>query len=162
MFHVTNIHQALLCYKGNYQANFYWCPCLDLLKVVILTPWCTFKATQMMVLCRWYESLCWQYKSQVCIGQISCSRNLAYSSGTNLTQDEIKSLEKTWFVLNKQQPIFPQSLFEGESSIPINRPMDEMSWPTSHNGKVVHCIMPFKMSNLHYNGGRLINFLKQL
>ena len=26
-----------------------------------------------------------------------------------------------------------------------------MSWPTSRNGKVVHCIVPFKMSNLHYN-----------
>jgi len=26
-----------------------------------------------------------------------------------------------------------------------------MSWPTSHNGKVVRCTMPFKMSNLHYN-----------
>jgi hypothetical protein len=29
--------------------------------------------------------------------------------------------------------------------------MDEMSWPTSRNGKVIHCTMPFKMSNLHYN-----------
>jgi hypothetical protein len=56
------------------------------------------------------------------------------------------------FVLNKLHPIFPWSLYGRENSIPINRPMDEMSWPTSHNGgKVVCCIVPFKMSNLHYN-----------
>jgi hypothetical protein len=70
---------------------------------------------------------------------------------TNITQDEIKSLEEKRFVLNKQQLMFPQSLFGGESSIPINRLVDEMSWPTSHNGKVIHHMMPFKMSNLHYN-----------
>jgi hypothetical protein len=29
--------------------------------------------------------------------------------------------------------------------------MDEMSRPTSRNGKVVRRIVPFKMSNLHYN-----------
>jgi len=50
---------------------------------------------------------------------------------TNITQDEIKSLEEKRFVLNKQQLMFPQSLFGGESSIPINRLVDEMSWPTS-------------------------------
>jgi hypothetical protein len=47
--------------------------------------------------------------------------------------------------------MFLQNLFKGESSIPINRPVDEMSWPTSRNGKVVHRTMPFKMSILHYN-----------
>ncbi len=47
--------------------------------------------------------------------------------------------------------MFPQNLFIGESSIPINRPLDEMSWPTSCNGKVVRHTVPFKMSNLHYN-----------
>jgi hypothetical protein len=47
--------------------------------------------------------------------------------------------------------MFPQSLFEGEKSIPINRPLDEMLWPTSRNGKAICCTMPFKMSNLHYN-----------
>jgi hypothetical protein len=70
---------------------------------------------------------------------------------TNLTQDEIKSLEEAWFVQNKQQLIFPWSLFGGESSIPINKLVDEMSWPTSCNGKAIRCIMPFKMSNSHYN-----------
>jgi hypothetical protein len=55
------------------------------------------------------------------------------------------------FVLNRQWPIIPQSLFEKENSVPINRLMDEMSWPTSPNGKVVCCRVPFKMSNLHYN-----------
>ncbi len=47
--------------------------------------------------------------------------------------------------------MFPQSLFRGESSIPINRPLDEMSWSTSRNGKAIRCTMPFKMLNLHYN-----------
>ncbi len=46
---------------------------------------------------------------------------------------------------------FSSSLFGGKSSILINRPMDEMSWPTSCNGKVVLHTVPFKMSNLHYN-----------
>jgi hypothetical protein len=63
----------------------------------------------------------------------------------------MNTLEKMKFVLNKQQIFFLQSLFGGENSIPINRPMDDMLWPTSHNGKVVHRIVPFKMSNLHYN-----------
>jgi hypothetical protein len=47
--------------------------------------------------------------------------------------------------------MFPRSLFGKENSIFINRIVDEMSWPTSRNGKVIHCTMPFKMSNLHYN-----------
>jgi hypothetical protein len=64
---------------------------------------------------------------------------------TNLTQDEIKSFGEARFVLNRQQPIFLRSLFRGENPIPINRLVDEMSWPTSCNGKVVHCIVPFKM-----------------
>ncbi len=37
-----------------------------------------------------------------------------------------------------------------------------MAWPTSRNGKVVHCIIPFKMSNLHYNRwevGRLFEMI---
>jgi hypothetical protein len=29
--------------------------------------------------------------------------------------------------------------------------MDEMSWPTSCNGKVVCCTMPFNVWNIHYN-----------
>jgi len=55
------------------------------------------------------------------------------------------------FDLNRQHPIFPRSLFGGEIYIPINRLVDEMLWPTSCNGKFVHCIEPFKMSNPHYN-----------
>jgi len=66
------------------------------------------------------------------------------------------------FVMNKRQPIFPRSLFEGESSIFINRPMDEMSWPTSRNGKVICCTMPFKMSNLHYNWWEFGQLLKAI
>jgi hypothetical protein len=79
---------------------------------------------------------------------------------TNLTIDEIKSLEEVGFVLNKQRLIFPQSLFGGESSIPINRLVDEMLWPTSPNGKVVCRRVPSKMSNLHYNRWEAFNFLK--
>jgi hypothetical protein len=70
---------------------------------------------------------------------------------TNLTQDEIKYLEEARFVLNRWQLIFLWSLFKGESFIPINRLVDEMLWPTSCNGKVIRCIMPSMMSNLHYN-----------
>jgi hypothetical protein len=62
-------------------------------------------------------------------------------------QDEIKYFEEARFVLNKQ-PICLQNLVRGENYIPINR---EMLWPTTRNGKVVCQIMPFKMSNLHYN-----------
>jgi hypothetical protein len=70
---------------------------------------------------------------------------------TKFTQDEIKSLEEVRFILNKWQSMFPQSLFKRESSILINKLVDEMLWPTSHNGKFVHSIVLFKMSNLHYN-----------
>jgi hypothetical protein len=44
--------------------------------------------------------------------------------------------------------MFPQSLFGGEISILISRPMDEMSWPTSDNGKVVHRIVPSLLQNV--------------
>jgi hypothetical protein len=47
--------------------------------------------------------------------------------------------------------MFLWSLFRKENSIPINRLMDEMLWPTSHNGKAICCMVPFKVSNLHYN-----------
>jgi hypothetical protein len=70
---------------------------------------------------------------------------------TNFMQDEIKFLQEVRFVLNKRQTIFPQSLFGKENSILINRLVDEMSWPTTHNDNVIHQIVPFKMSNLHYN-----------
>jgi len=76
------------------------------------------------------------------------------------TQDEIKSLEEARFVLNKQHLMFPQSLFERKNSIPINRPLDEMSWPTSHNCKAIHRTVPFKMLNLHYNHWEVGQLLK--
>jgi hypothetical protein len=47
------------------------------------------------------------------------------------------------FVLNKRQSMFPWSLFERENSIPINKQLDEMLWPTPHNGKAIHCTVPF-------------------
>jgi hypothetical protein len=53
--------------------------------------------------------------------------------------------------LNNWQLMFLQSRFKNENSIPINRPMHEMSWPTSHNGKAIHSMVPFKMLNLYYN-----------
>jgi hypothetical protein len=64
------------------------------------------------------------------------------------------------FVLNRRQPIFLWSLFKRESSILINRPVDEMSWPTSRNAKVIRHIVPFKMSNLHYNRWEVGQLLK--
>jgi hypothetical protein len=63
----------------------------------------------------------------------------------------MKSLEEMRFVLNKWQLFFFQNLLKNESSIPMNRLVGELSWPTSCNGKVVRHIVPFKMSNLHYN-----------
>ncbi len=79
---------------------------------------------------------------------------------TNLTQDEIKFFEEAWFVLNNWQSMFLRSLFKKENFIPINRLMDEMSWPTSHNGKSIRCMVPFKMSNLHYNRWEASRFLE--
>jgi hypothetical protein len=64
------------------------------------------------------------------------------------------------FVLNRWQPICPRNLFKGENSIPINRLVDEMSRPTSHYGKVVRHIVPFKMSKLYYNQWEVGQFLE--
>ncbi len=63
-------------------------------------------------------------------------------------QDEVKYSKEIGFVLNKWQHIHPWSLFGGEISIPINWPIDRMSWPTTH----FKHIMPSKMSKQHYNG----------
>jgi hypothetical protein len=38
--------------------------------------------------------------------------------------------------------------------------MDEMSWPTTRNGTVVCRVVPFKMSNLHYNQWEVGQLLK--
>ncbi len=46
MFRVAKVHRTFLCYKDNYQANFYWCPCPNLFKDVVLVPLCTLKATR--------------------------------------------------------------------------------------------------------------------
>jgi hypothetical protein len=72
-------------------------------------------------------------------------------------QDEIKSFEEVGFVLNKQQPIFFQNLFGKESSILINRPVDEMLRPTTPSGKAIRWIM---MSNLYYNRWEADQFLE--
>jgi hypothetical protein len=52
-------------------------------------------------------------------------------------QDEIKSFEVLGLVLNKRQPIFLQNIFIKENSILVNRQVDEMSWPTTPNGKTI-------------------------
>jgi hypothetical protein len=80
MFRIAKIHQAFLCYKDNCQINFYWCPCHDLLRVLVLVIWCTFKVMRVLVLCRWYESLHWWYKAQVCIEHTNYSKNLVDSN----------------------------------------------------------------------------------
>jgi hypothetical protein len=50
---------------------------------------------------------------------------------TNLTQNEVIFFEETSFVINKRKHIHLQGLFGGEIFVPINQPMDEMSWPTT-------------------------------
>jgi hypothetical protein len=37
-----------------------------------------------------------------------------------------------------------------------------MLWPTTRNGKVVCQIMPFKMSNLHYNWWEVGQLLEEI
>jgi hypothetical protein len=49
----------------------------------------------------------------------------------------MKSLEEKGFVFNKRQPLFPQSLFDGECFVPINQPTNAMLWCTTWNAKVV-------------------------
>jgi hypothetical protein len=51
---------------------------------------------------------------------------------------------------------------KGENSIPINSLVGEMLWPTSCNGRGVHRIMPFKMSNLHYNRWEVGQFFETI
>ncbi len=70
---------------------------------------------------------------------------------TNLSHNEVKALGEVGFVINKQQPILPRNLFARESFVPINRPIDVMSWPKTRNGKPVRHTQPFIMSKLHYN-----------
>jgi hypothetical protein len=50
---------------------------------------------------------------------------------TNLTQNEVKNFKETSFVINKQKHIHFQGLFGGEIFVPINQPVDAMSWPTT-------------------------------
>jgi hypothetical protein len=63
------------------------------------------------------------------------------------------SLLKKWdlFWIDSSRSFLEAYLEGGGKSILINRLVDEMLWPTSHNAKVVRHIVPFKLSNLHYN-----------
>jgi len=40
--------------------------------------------------------------------------------------------------------------------------VDEMSWPTTHDGKAAHWIIPFNIHIYPAINKRLVNFLKQL
>jgi hypothetical protein len=111
-----------LCCKDNCQTNFYWCLCPDLFKAMGLVPWCNFKATQVLVLCRWLNPCVGGMKHKYALDKLVIPKIW-------FIQNEINFLEEARFVLNNRQLIFPQSLFKGESSIPINRSVDEMSWP---------------------------------
>jgi hypothetical protein len=77
MFHVVKNHQTFFCHKNNYQVDFEWCPCPKLLWVVVIVPRCTHKATQVLVMCRWHELVCWWYKTQLCIQETDYLKNLA-------------------------------------------------------------------------------------
>jgi hypothetical protein len=118
MFCIAKNHWAFLCYKDNYKAN--WCPYPKLSKVVVSFLGAFVKLHKYA----FNRPVVWK------IWPIQVK--------TNFMQNEIKSFEVVRFLLNKWQPIFLQNLFGEESSILINRLVDEMSLPTTPNGKVVH------------------------
>jgi hypothetical protein len=136
-FFIWPFTKGTICSSDNCQPNFYWFPCFNLLRVVVLVLWCTLKVAQILVLCIWYELHVGSMKRKYALNRPIVSKIWSVQVKTNLTQDEIKSFEEVGFVLNKRQSIFPRSLFERESSIPINRPLDEMLWPTPRNGKAI-------------------------
>jgi len=104
MFNVPRckIHQAFLCYKDNYQANFYLCPYFDLLRVVVLVPSNAPIKLHKFVLCV-DDMNCYIgcTKRKYAFDKLAIPKIWFIQAKTNITQNEIRSFEETWFVLNK-------------------------------------------------------------
>ncbi len=96
MLCIAKTHQAFLCYKDNYQANFYWCPCPNLPRVMVLLPCCTFKVADDMNCC------VNNTKRKYALDRPAIMEIWPSKVGTNFTINEIKYLEKVGFVLNKR------------------------------------------------------------
>ncbi len=78
---------------------------------------------------------------------------------TSFSHNEVKALEGTCFVFNKQQPILPLSLLVGKNFFPINWLIDVMSWPKTWNGKMFDAHSHLSYQNYITIGGRLVDFL---
>lgn len=57
MFSITKIHFVILHFKNNFQEDYNWWSCLSLFWYVVSILRCTSQAPQVLVLCRWHESL---------------------------------------------------------------------------------------------------------
>ncbi len=98
-----------------------------------------------------------------CAGGMKCryavERSIVLSiwhvqEGTNLSHNEVKALEEVGFVINIQQPIFPQSFFVEENFVPINLLVDAMPWPKTKSGKLVrHTAIYHIKTTLQLMGG---------
>jgi hypothetical protein len=125
-FNIVKNHQQFLNRNDYHQVNYHWCSCPYLLWFVLLVHKCTFKVSQVMVLCKWHESLHGGTKCKYVVERPVVPSIWPMQEGTNLSQDEVKFPKQVGFVFNKWQLIFPQNIFSEKSSIPINQPTNVM------------------------------------
>jgi hypothetical protein len=89
MFLFAKIHQAFMCYKDNYRANLYWCPYLDLLKVVVLVPWALLKLHKFWLCEDDMNHYVGSMKCKYALDKLADWEIWPLKAETNLTQDEI-------------------------------------------------------------------------
>jgi hypothetical protein len=78
--------------------------------------------------------------------------------GTNLTQDEVMTLEKPGFLLSRKAKCYPRNLLGDSSSFPINKPADATAWLSTRQlemGKIFVVLQYSKSQLNNRTSGRL-------
>jgi hypothetical protein len=71
--------------------------------------------------------------------------------GTDLTQNEVITLEEVGFLLSKKLRCQPRNLFGGGAFIPMNKPTNAYVWPKIQNGKNICRLSILKLSIQQHN-----------
>jgi len=80
------------------------------------------------------------------IGRLIVPSLWLVQEGTNLTQDEVTTLEEVSFFLSKKPKCHPKNLFDDDAYLLVNKLADANNRPKIRNGKNIHHGSIFKIS----------------
>jgi len=161
MFNIAKNHQPFLYCKDYYQVECHWCSYSYLLWYVFSIHRCTLWDSQVLVLCKWHESLHGGMKHKYAVerSMVPCIWQL--QEGTNLSKDKVKSFKERNFVFIKQQFTYFSSKFVRWEKLHFNKlickcnvMVHNMAW----EGCSTHCHLQCQ-NNITICGFRLMIFL---